>query len=432
MSVILFISFFLGIIINMPIAFAIGMASVIALTWQAFVVGDPISFSSVVQGLSSGLDGFIILCVPFFFLAGEIMRKGSIARRIFRFFNIIVGPARGGLAYVNVLVSMVFAGITGAAVADTSAVGKIIIPEMIDEGYDPDFTVSLTAFSSTIGIIIPPSIPIVFYCVVTNTSVIGMFLAGIIPGLLLGILQMLLVASKVKKENFKVHNPRRLTIKEALGEIRSCFFALLMPIIMIGGIVGGIFTPTEGAAVAVAYGFIVDIFFYKGLKLSDMPNILKDTLIGTGVVLIIVSNATLYGWLITFDQLALKLSNALLDVTQEKFVLLALILLIYFIFGLFMGVTTNILILVPIFLPIVQFTGINMIHFGIITVVALSVGLVTPPYGLCLFVACDIANREILQVMKSSIQFIVITFILIILMIIFPQIVLFLPKLAGF
>lgn len=431
MSAILFVSFFLGLIINMPMAFTIGLASVIALTWQMFVSGDPISFPCIVQKLFAGLDGFIILCVPFFFLAGEIMRRGSMAGRIFRFCNILVGSVKGGLAYVNVLVSMIFAGITGAAIADTSAVGKIIIPEMIDEGYDPDFSASLTAFSSCIGIIIPPSLPMVFFCVVTGTSIIAMFLAGIIPGVLIGISQMLLIAFKAKKENYKAHNPRHLTFKEALGEIKSSIFALLMPVVMIGGIVGGIFTPTEGAAVAVIYGFIIDLFIYKGLKLSDMPAILKETLIGTSVVMILVSNATLYGWLITYDQLAMKFSNAVLNVSQDKFILFTGILLIYFMFGLFMDVCTNILILVPVLLPIVHFLGLNMVHFGLITVVTLAIGLVTPPYGLCLFVACNIANRSILQVSRTSLQFIVITFIVIILMIIFPQIVLFLPKLAG-
>lgn len=431
MSAILFISFFLGLIINVPMAFAIGIASVLALTWQMFVVGDPISFSCIVQKLFAGLDGFIILCVPFFFLAGEIMRRGSMAGRIFRFCNILIGSVKGGLAHVNVLVSMIFAGITGAAIADTSAVGKIIIPQMIDEGYDPDFSASLTAFSSCIGIIIPPSLPMVFFSIVTKTSLIAMFLAGIIPGLLVGISQMLLIAFKAKKENYKAHNPRWLTIKESLGEIKSSILALLMPVIMIGGIVGGIFTPTEGAAVAVVYGLIVDLFFYKGLKLSDIPDILKETLIGTGVIMILVSNATLYGWLITYDQLAVKLSNVILNVSHDRFILFTGILLIYFIFGLFMDVCTNILILVPVLLPIVHFLDLNMIHFGLITVVTLAIGLVTPPYGLCLFIAAKIANRSILQVSKTSLQFIVITFIVIILMITFPQIVLFLPNLAG-
>jgi len=432
MSAILFLSFFLGLIINMPMAFAIGFASALALIWQMNVGGDPISFSSIMQKIFAGLDGFIILCVPFFFLAGEIMRKGSIAKKIFRFTNIIVGSIKGGLAYTNVLVSMIFAGITGAAVADTSAIGKIIIPEMKDEGYDPDFTAALTAFSSTIGVIIPPSLPMVVYAVVTRTSIIALFLAGMIPGIIVGISQMLIIFFKAKKENYAVHNLRYLTIKEAVLVVKNSFFALLMPVIMIGGIVSGIFTPTEGAAVAVVYGFIVDLFIYKGLKLSDMPDILKETLIGTSVVMILVSNASLYGWLITYDQLAIKLANIVLSLTHEKSILFVGILVLYFIFGLFMDLTTNILILVPILLPIVNFIGLNMVHFGIITVMTLAIGLVTPPYGLCLYVACDISKRSIFQVTKASLIFIAVSFIVIILISIFPQIVLFIPKLAGF
>lgn len=422
MAILLFLSFFILIIIGVPVAFSLGLGGLISL-----ILEQSMPLLIIPQRLATGTDSFVLLCIPFFVLAGELMNSGGIAKRLFRFCNVLVGHIRGGLGHVNILISMLFAGITGAAAADSSAIGSMLIPAMHDEGYDMDFSCAVTASSSTIGVIIPPSIPMVLFGACTGVSVTKCFIAGIIPGILVGVAQMLVCWFISVKRNYP--KGKRASFKEIFVATKDAILAIGMPVIVLGGILGGIFTPTEAGAVAVIYSLIVALFIYRTITVRDLKGILIKAVEGTATVMLIVSAASLYSWFITYVNIPTKLGNFLAMLNLGKFGLLLVIMFIYFIMGCIMDMGANIIMLTPIFYPIAMSAGVDPLQFCLITIVVLSIGLVTPPVCVCTYICAKIGNVAPETVVKSSIPFLVSMFIVAFLLLVFPPLTTWLPSL---
>jgi C4-dicarboxylate transporter DctM subunit len=409
--------------IGVPVGWALGISAI-----GSIILMD-VSLSTVPQKIITGMDSFPLMCIPFFILAGELMGKGGLTKRLLKFAVIVVGFIRGGLALANVLASMIFGGITGSAVADASAVGAVEIPMMVENGYSRSFSAAITGASACIGPIIPPSIPIVIYAMaVSGASIGGLFAAGVIPGILVGMALMIAVYIISCKRNYPKREDK-LHFKEIIVGFQDAFLALVMPVIIIGGIISGIFTPTEAAAVAVAYAFVVTYFIYRTIKLSDLPDIFLKTGVVSAIVVIIIGTSNLFGMVIAFEQLAIKLGRILEPLGYFSFILAVNI--IFLIVGTFLDLAPAILILGPIFAPIAYNLGINPLHFGTIVVVNLVIGMITPPVGLILFVVGPIANVSIEKVTKEILPFMLVEIGVLFLVSYVPIMSLFIPRLFG-
>lgn len=420
MSLVLLVVFVVLLILNVPVAFSLAIASL------ASVVYGGVPLTLVIQRMTNATDSFILLAIPFFILAGNLMARAGMSQALIDFADSLVGFIRGGLAQVNILTSMFFAGITGAAVADTSAVGSVLIPPMLRRGYDRDVTTAVTAASSTIGVIIPPSIPMVIFGVVTGVSVGRLFLGGLIPGVLVGVVLMAITYAIAIRRRYEARPvPRLRTIARSL---RRSILALLMPGIIVGGIMLGVFTPTEAAVIAVAYALVVGLFVTRSLKPRDLPSIALDTAKTSAVVMLMIAAASLYGWILTRERIPVLAADAIVSLTSNPSLILLLMVGVYVIAGTFMDLGANIIILVPVLFPITNLLGIDPVHFGVITVMALSIGLVTPPVGACLFVACEIAKTPMLEASRMMVPYILGLLALTILLIFFPQLVLWIPN----
>jgi C4-dicarboxylate transporter DctM subunit len=431
MILILLVSLAVGIfVINTPIAFAIGLSSMVAVLMGNLFLGETLNYSIFAQRLFSGPDSFVLICIPFFILAGEIMGKGAIGKRLLDFCGLFVGRIRGGLAQVDITSSMIISGITGSSAADASAIGGMIIPRMIKEGYGKDFTAAVSSAATTVGVIIPPSIPMVLYSVITGTSLVSLYLAGFAPGALFS-LSMMITAYIISKRRGYPICVIDMSLREIASTVYKSVLAIFMPLIMIGGVLVGVFTATEGGAVAVFYGLIVEVFVYKEMKIRDLPEMLVNTVVGTGVMLFLLGNANLYGWLLTYDQGPQAIAKLITSTTSNPTYTMTIILVIYLILGCIMDLSVNLLMMVPVFMPVVEQMGWDPIYFGMVTICALSVGLVTPPYGMCLFVTTYIAEAHILDVSKELIPFIVAISVIVFLIAFFPGISLFLPRLLA-
>jgi len=421
---ILTVTLLVTIALGMPIAFCLGFSSLLA-----FFFMDPNMLNVIPQKMFTGLDSFPLMAIPFFIFAGELMGKGGITLRILKFSDIVVGRFRGGLGLANVLASMFFGGITGSAIADTSALGSIEIPMMVKAGYDPDFSVGVTCASACIGPIIPPSIPMVIYAAAVGASIGGLFIAGIIPGIIIGLALMTTVYFISKKRNYPFRK-EPVKLKEFFISLRDSTAALIMPGIILGGIISGVFTPTEAASVAVAYAFILSVFVYKEVKLRDLPEMLKKTAVTTAIVLILVSTSNVFAWIIMMEQVAPKLT-ALFGLADKVIFLLMVNVLLLFV-GTFMDNCPAILILAPILTPIALKLGVEPLHFGIIFVVNMVIGLITPPLGQVLFVACPIAKISFEKAVKGTFPFLIVEIIILILITYVPILSMYLPRLLGF
>lgn len=419
MATILLISFIFLLVIQVPVAFSLAIASAAALIWDGF----PLTL--IIQRMVSSADSFILLAIPLFMLAGNLMVKSGIAQAIVDFADSLVGFISGGMAQVNILTSMFFGGISGAAVADTSAVGSVLIPPMLKRGYDKGLTTSVTAASSTLGVIIPPSIPMIVFGVVTGVSVGRMFLGGVVPGILVGITLMLVTHILSKRLGYKPTG--RLKIIEILNNFRRSFLALMMPVFIIGGIIFGVVTPTEAAVLAVFYAFVVGAFVSGTLRFKDLPKIFKDSAITTGVVMLMITAASLYGLILTQEQIPLKAAQIISGLTSNPSIILMMMVVLYLGAGMILDLAANIIILVPVLYPTVKLLHIDPVHFGIITVMSLAVGLITPPVGVCLFVACGISKLSILEASKAIMPYIIAILAIILLIIFFPKVALWLP-----
>jgi len=423
LALIIFVFLIVLILIGAPVAVALGISS----TTVFALLGESSNLPVFAQRVYSATTGYTLLAIPFFILAGNLMNTGGITHRIFRFAKSTVGHRWGGLGQVNVVASVIFSGMSGAAVADAAGLGQVEIKAMTENGYDKNFSAAITAASSTIGPVIPPSIPFVIYGVLTGVSVSSLFLAGFIPGLLMAIAMMAVVYYVSKKRNY----PRqpKATMKEKLISFKEAFLSLLTPIIIIGGILSGQFTPTEAAVIACIYALILSMFVYKEVKLKDLYHILKMTVLHTVKTMFIIAIAGFFGWFLTYLKLPQMIITSLTAVTTNPTALILIIIGILIFLGCFLEGISVLLISIPIFMPIVQAIGMNPIQFGVIMILASMIGLLTPPVGMCLYAVSSISDVKIEVLSKEVLPYIIGIFIVLLLIAFIPGLSLVLPKL---
>ncbi|MBO8165026.1 MAG: TRAP transporter large permease [Brevibacillus sp.] len=391
-----FLLFFFAI--GVPVAVAMGLASGLAIWWN-----DGAPLTVLVQRSFTSIDSFPLMAIPFFILAGVLMEFGGISKRLVNFANALTGHFAGGLGIVTVVTSMFFAAISGSSAAATAALGSILIPAMIARGYHKNFTGALQAVSGELGVIIPPSIPMILYGVSTETSIGKMFVAGVIPGILIGLSLILTVYSIAKMRKYARETKK--SGRELWQALREAFWALIMPVIILGGIYGGVFTPTEAAGVAVVYAFIVGTFVYKEIKFKDLFTILSESTITTSVIMFIIASAGLFGWILTREGIPQLVASFFIDLSDNPIVFLILVNIFLLIVGMFMETGASIIILAPLLAPVAVQMGIDPVHFGIIMIVNLALGMCTPPLGVNLFISCQIANIRLEQITKGMIPF---------------------------
>lgn len=410
---------FVLILLRVPIAFGLGFVSVVGI-----MLTNPELLINVPRRLFSGVNNFTLVAVPLFVLAGEIMTRGGISKRLIDFSKTLVGPLPGGLAMVVVLASLFFSALTGTAIAAAAAIGGMMIPAMTKEGYDVRFSSSLVATAATIGPIIPPSIVLILYGVIASVSIGDLFVAGIIPGLAMGVGLMIYSYFVGKKNNYRSAD-RRATFKEIAVGAKDAVLALIMPIIIIGGIVSGIFTATESGVIAVLYALIISLFVYREIKIKDLWPILMNTAKTSSTIIFLIGFASLFIWFLSFNQIPNQLIDLMGPVAQNPILLLLVINIILLIAGTFIDTISAVSIFTPLFLPLVLVAGIDPIHFGIVMAVNLTIGMVTPPLGVCLFVTASIAKIKVPKMFKYLIPQIAILIVILLIITYMPQVILF-------
>ncbi|CDQ18893.1 C4-dicarboxylate transporter, DctM subunit [Halobacillus karajensis] len=398
-TIVLFGTFALFLLLSVPIGIALGLSTLATIFYTGAI---PVQF--LMKELVTSVDSFPLMAVPFFILAGEIMGKGGISERLFNFANALVGNKTGGFAMATIVTCMFFAAISGSGPATVAAIGGIMIPAMVRQGYDKKFATATVAAAGSIGVIIPPSIPMVIYGVVGGASIGDMFIAGIIPGLIVGGALLMWAYIYSRKQGYK-GLAEKTSFSNILKTLWEAKWALVIPIIILGGIYGGIFTPTEAAVIAVVYGVIAGLFLYRELSIKDMPKIFADSALTTATVLIIVGSATAFGRLLTIEQIPTQVANFLLSISENEIILILLITLLLLVVGCFMDTLAAIIILTPILLPIAVNLDYDPIHFGIIMVVNLAIGFITPPLGVNLFVGSGISGLSIEQLSRAIIPY---------------------------
>ncbi|MBQ6373148.1 MAG: TRAP transporter large permease [Clostridia bacterium] len=399
----LFISFLVCLAVGVPVAFSLGIASLI------YFLGTGMPIVQFAQRFFAGMDSFTLLCIPGFTLAGNLMNQGGISDKLLDFADAIVGHLRGGLAYANILASMVFAGISGTALADTVALGGIEIPMMVQQGYDVPFSVAVTASSSCMGPIIPPSVPMIIAATMTGLSVSKMFMAGIFPGILMGGSMCLVCYLEARKKNYPKRD-KMLSFKEIMKAGREAIWAIIMTAIIQFGIMGGVMTPTEASIVCVAYGTIVSFFIYKKLNLKSFYGCLKQTLSSAAAIMALVAFANVFAYILTKERIPNMIADAMLQLTTNKYIILLLINIFLIFVGMFMETIAAILILFPVLLQVASQVGVDSIQFGLICVMNLVIGLTTPPVGVCLFAATAIGGNKLSENVKALAPFMIALF----------------------
>lgn len=423
----LFGSFFFLVFLGLPISFAIGISTLASMLlmfpWDVAVI-------TVAQRLANGLDSFALLAIPFFIFAGTLMNSGGIAIRLINLAQIMVGRIPGSLCHVNVLANMMFGSISGSAVASAAAVGGTLSPIQAKEGYDPAFSTAVNVSSCITGLLIPPSnVLIVFSLTVGGVSVASLFMAGYIPGMLMGLSVMLVCWIIAKKRGYPV-SPRP-TCAQAAKAFLDAMPSLLLVIIVMGGILGGIFTATEASAIAVVYTFILSVLIYREVKWGDLPRLILESVVTTSIVLLLIGFSVGMSWAMTNADIPYMISDTLMGISDNPLLILLMINIVLLIVGIFMDMTPAVLIFTPIFLPIVQQLGMDPVHFGIMMVANLCVGLLTPPVGSALFVGCSITGVKIQHLIKPLLPFYAALFVSLMMITYIPQISLFIPKLLG-
>ena len=398
-ALILIVVFVLLLVMDVPIAVAIAMASFVAILAEG---PDP---TLVVAGrMTNGVNKFVLLAIPFFILSGHLMGRGGMATRLIDFAATLVGSLPGGLAYVNTLTCMLFGSISGSAAAAVSSVGGFMIPEMNRKGYDRDFNVAVTTTAATTGLLIPPSNIMIIYSVAAGSvSISAMFMAGILPGVVSGLFIMLVCGGFAYAKNY----PRepRATFKEIMVGFKRAFWSLFLIVIVIGGILAGIFTATEAAAIAVVYAFVLAVMVYREVKLSDLPDLLLQTGLTTAIVMMLIGASSALSWIMTIANIPQTVSAALLGLSDNPILILLTINLLLLCVGTFMDMAPAVLIFTPIFLPVVVSLGMHEVHFGIMMIANLCIGLCTPPVGTCLFIGCGVGKTTIASVTKTMLPF---------------------------
>jgi tripartite ATP-independent transporter DctM subunit len=418
---VIFFFWLILMLLGTPIYVSLGISSLLHLLTGGF---SPLTLA---QRITNAANSFPLLAAPFFILMGNIMNTSGVTRRIFNFASVLVGWLRGGLGHANIVGSMIFAGMSGSAVADAGGLGTIEIQAMQEKGYDIDFSAAITAASATVGPIIPPSLPMIIYGVLADTSVGSLFIGGVVPGLLMGLSLMIMVAVYSRKRSYPKEpfpTPSRLWTA-----FREAFWALLAPIILFGGIVSGVFTPTEAAVVAAFYALILGLFIYREFKIKDLPRMIIMTMETNGVVLALVMTAVMFGWNLSVADIPQSLGRLLLNISTNPLVVLLVINLFLLFVGCFMEAIAAMMILIPILLPVSVKLGIDPIQFGVLIVLNLMIGTITPPVGIVLFVTANVAKISFERVMRATLPFLIPLMIVLLLITLVPEITTWLPGL---
>lgn len=426
MMLLVILAFVIFLLMGIPIALVLGMTTVV----YFLVTGNTMLLESTPQRLYSGMENFGLLAIPLFMLTGELMNSGGITNKLVVFARVLVGHVRGGLAYVTVIANMFLASILGSANAQAAMMSKVMVPEMEKEGYTREFSSALTLASSIVAPIIPPSMIFIIYGTLSGTSIGGLFMAGIIPGTIFGIGFIGLIAYLGYKHNF----PR--SERASFGLIWNSFIkvlpAILVPFVIIAGILSGAFTATESAAVASVIAFVVGMFFYRELKWKSLPKILINTVIGTATVTFLIAMANLFGWLIAFEQIPQMIANSMLSISDNPFVFLLLVNIFLLIIGTLLDGIAALIILVPVFMPLVSGFQIDPIHFGVIICINLTIGLLTPPVGTGLFIVSSIAEVKFESLIKAVTPMLLLGIAMLLIVTYWEQTTLFIPRLLGF
>ena len=421
---ILFLTFVVLLLLNMPIAFALGIAAATAL-----LADDTLPINSIVTRAFVGVDSFTLLAIPFFIIAGELMNAGGITERIVAFARSLVGHIRGGLAHVSIVSSMFFSGISGSATADASAIGSMIIPAMKKNGFDADYAVAVNASSSAIGPIIPPSIMMVIYGSIANVSIAQLFLAGFVPGVVVGIGLMGVAYYIARKRNYPA--PARSELPPVIASFRDAAWALFMPVIILGGIFSGVFTATEAGVVAVAYAALVGTFVYKTLTFQIVGTLLVNAAVTTAAAMFLIAMATSFAWLLAWAGFGAAVLSVLGGISDNPTIALLLILVFILILGLFIEGIPILIIFTPVLLPVILGLGIDPVFFGVILIMAVVIGSVTPPVGILTYISCSIAGITISQAIRGLLPFCAVLIAVLMLCAVFPPIVMIVPTLVG-
>lgn len=421
-SLVLFGSFAVLLLLTVPIGISLGISTLITIFYSGTI---PLEF--LMKELVTSIDSFPLMAVPFFILAGEVMGKGGISERLFNLANALVGNKTGGFAIATIITCMFFAAISGSGPATVAAIGSIMIPAMVKQGYDMKFATAVVAAAGSIGVMIPPSIPMVIYGVVGSTSIGDLFIAGIIPGILVGLALSVWAYIYSRKKGYK-GTDEPTSLKRIVKAAWDAKWALLVPFIILGGIYGGFFTPTEAAVIAVVYGLIAGMLIYRELSIKMLPKVFVDSALMTATILIIVGTATAFGRFLTIERIPTTVANAMLNVSESPIVIILLISMLLLFVGCFMDTLAAIIILTPILLPIAIQIGYDPVHFGIIMVVNLAVGFITPPLGVNLFVASGISGLSVESIAKAILPFFIAMILTLLLITFIPQLSLFLIK----
>lgn len=421
--------FFIGLlivlfIIGIPVVASIGLTCLAVLWLENDLFNIPVSLLSL--KMMHGVNNFPLLAVPFFILAANVMNKGSVTPRIFNFANSLVGHMRGGLGHVNVLASMIFAGMSGTAVADAAGLGALEIKAMREQGYPLGYSTGITGASSVIGPIIPPSVAMVIYGWLSDVSVGALFIGGLVPGVLLGL--ALMATTWIQSYRIEMPLQPRPPLTEILGLSRKASLALVTPLIIVGGIWSGTFTPTESGAVASTYAIILGMFIYRDVTFKDLIEIIKNTVEFTAIILFIISVAGLYGWLLVRLQIPMHLAEGIISITTNQTLLLIILMFFFLIVGCFMSVIESVLIFTPIMVPMINVLGIDQLFFGVLMVISLSVGVITPPFGNVIYVLVGITNQTFEKVVWALFPFLVPIMGSILILVFFPGLVTYLPE----
>lgn len=422
---ILFTIFFILVLIGMPIAYCLGISSIVSL------IRDGFSLTTFASIMYSGTAKFSLLAIPFFILTGVIMEKAGISARLVRFCKVMVGHIFGGLAVVTVVVSCFFAAISGSGPATVAALSPTLLPAMEEAGYDKDWAAALIANGGNVGIIIPPSVIFVIYGVIAEVSIGKLFLAGIIPGIIFGaalIITALISLKRKEKSKGKITKLKKASLKEKLEAFKDAIWGLITPVIILGGIYSGIFTPTESAGVAAVYGLIVGMFIYKNIKINNLWEIFVESAISTAVVMFIVASASVFAYVLTTNGIPQKMSDIMISLTSSRILLLLLMNLILLVGGCFLDSGSCMYIFIPILMPIVTYLGYSKLVFGVVATVNLAIGMATPPVGLDLYVACNTSGVSLKNISYQTLRFVFASLIALMLLTFIPELSLWLPN----
>lgn len=423
MGTILMILFAALMALGVPIAVSMAMGSILAI-----IISEKYTVVAVVHRMIAGVDSYVLLAIPFFILAGQLMNTGGITRKIFKFASALVGHIPGGLGHANVLASVIFSGMSGSAVADAGGLGQIEIQAMTEEGYDAEFSAAVTAASATIGPIIPPSIPMVVYGAMAEVSVGALFLGGFIPGLLLAGTTMILVYIMSVKRKYP--KSKKMPKGEVFKSFKEAFLALLTPVIIIGGIWTGVFTPTEAAIAATVYSLLLGVVIYRELSFKDLYKIFLESAVTTSTVIFIITSATAFSWVIAMEGIPQYVTDTLLKITENPYIIILLLNIAFLILGMFMESLSILTITVPFLMPLMAAVGFNPIHLGVMVVLNLMIGLSTPPVGMSLFVCAKVAKIKLEDLYREILPFLVPLIVVLAIITFLPDTVLFIPKLV--